>query len=121
MVYTIRIEPDYLRADLFNRETAEETQEFFDHVAGQALRNGRRNVLIWVHSSSPVFAVERSGFFTQLRGLGADPSHKIGLLADTAELGYSHEYLESLGALHGLNVRHFVDQPSVIAWFRTGG
>lgn len=120
MVYTIRMEPDYLRADLFNRETAEETREFFDHVAGIALRNGCRNILIWVHRSSPVFAVERSGFFSQLRGLSADPSHKIGLLADTAEVGYAHEYLESLGSLHGMNVRHFSDQPSVIAWFRAG-
>jgi hypothetical protein len=120
MVYTIRLEPDYLRADLFNRETLEETREFFDQVAGQALRNGRRNILIWVHSSSPVFAVERSGFFTQLRELSADPSHKIGLLADTAEQGYAHEYLASLGSLHSMNVRHFADQRSAVAWFRAG-
>jgi hypothetical protein len=118
MVYTIRLESDYVRADLFNRETAEETQEFFDQVAGIALRKGRRNILIWVHSSSPVFTVERSGFFQQMRGLSAERGHKIGLLADTPELGYSHEYLESLGSMHGMNVRRFKDQPSAIAWFR---
>ena len=121
MVYTIRMEPDYLRADLFNRETVEETQEFFDQVAGQAQRHRCSKVLIWVHSSNPVFAVERSGFFDQLRSLSADPSHKIGLVADTAELGYAHEYLASLGSQHGMNVRHFPDQRSAIAWFRTGG
>jgi hypothetical protein len=118
MVYTISLEPGYLRADLFNRETAEETREFFDQVAGLARRNGCRNVLIWVHSSSPVFAVERSGFFTELGGLSADPAHKIGLLADTAENGYAHAYLESLGSMRGMNVRRFADQPSAIAWFR---
>lgn len=118
MVYTIRLELDYLRADLFNRETAEETQEFFDQVAGQALHNRCSKVLIWVHCSSPVFAVDRLGFFTQLRGLSADPSHKIGLLADTADLGYAHEYLAALGSLHSMNVRHFADQRSAIAWLR---
>ena len=118
MVYTIRLESDYLRADLFNRQTAEETREFFDQVAKHAQSKGCRNVLIWVHSSSPVFAVDRSGIFTQLRALSAEPSHKIGLLADTADLGYAHEYFESLGSLHGMNVRHFADPRAALAWFR---
>lgn len=118
MVYTIRLEQDYLRADLFNRASAEESREFFDQVAGLALRSGCHNVLIWEHTSRPVFSAERSGFFAELRGLSADPGHKIGLLADTAELGYAHAYLESLGALRGVNVRRFADQPSAIAWFR---
>src|SRR5258706_711737 len=118
MVYTIKLETDYLRADLFNRETPEESREFFDQVANLALRNRRHHILIWVHSSSALFAVERSGFFTQMRGLSADPAHKIGLLADTTEQGYAHDYLESLGAMHGVNVRHFADQSSAIAWFR---
>src|SRR5262245_22538439 len=104
MVYTISLEKDYLRADLFNRETAEETREVFGQVAVLALRKRCGNVLISVHSSAPVFAAERSGFFERLGVLGVDPSHKIGLLADTSELAYAIGYIERLGHLKGMNV-----------------
>jgi len=48
MVYRIATERDYLRADLFNRETAEESREFFDAVADSATRHQRSCILISV-------------------------------------------------------------------------
>jgi hypothetical protein len=119
MLYKINIEPDYMRADLFNRETVKETQEFFDIVAGTALQHRRSRILISVHSSSTLFAVERSGFFARFRNVSGDPSHKIALVADTVELGFSHQYIETLGRQQGMNVRHFRDERSALAWLRT--
>lgn len=117
MLYRIIVESGYLKADLFNRTTVQETQEFFDVVAASAHTHRRSRVLISVHSSSPLFSVERSGFFTHFRGLSVDPSHKIALVADTAELGFSHQYIEDLGRQQGINVKNFRDEPSGIAWF----
>lgn len=119
MLYKISIEPDYLRADLFNRETVNETQEFFDVVANTALQHKRSRILISVHASNPLFTVERSGFFTRFRNLSTDPSHKIALVADTEELGFSHQYIEALGKQQGMNVRNFRDDVSGLAWFKT--
>src|SRR5437879_11832940 len=62
MVYRITAERDYLRADLFNRETAEEAREFFEAVADSASRYQRSCILISVHFSIAVFPVDRSGF-----------------------------------------------------------
>ena len=118
MVYRIATERDYLRADLFNRETAEEAWEFFDAVADSATRHHRSRILISVHSSSPMFRVERSGFLTRFTNVGVDPSHKIALIADDQELNHSHEYLVLLGRLHGINARHFRDEPSALEWVR---
>ena len=118
MVYRIATERDYLRADLFNRETAEESREFFDAVAECATRHQHTCILISVHSSSPMFTVERSGFLTRFTDLGVDPAHKIALIADDQELDHSHEYFVLLGRLHGINVRHFRDEPSALQWFR---
>ena len=118
MVYRIATEHDYLRADVFNRETAEEAREFFDAVADSATRHHRSHILISVHASSPMFTVERSGFLARFTNVGVDPSHKIALIADDQELDHSHEYLVLLGRLHGINVRHFRDDSSALEWFR---
>jgi hypothetical protein len=118
MVYRIATERDYLRADLFNRETAEEAREFFDAVADSATRHHRSRILISVHSSNPMFTVERSGFLTRFTNIGVDPSHKIALIADDQELNHSHEYLVLVGQMHGMNVRHFRDEPSALEWLR---
>jgi hypothetical protein len=120
MVYRIAAERDYLRADLFNRETAEEAREFFEAVADSASRYGRSCILISVHSSIPVFTVERSGFLTRFTSVGGDPAYKIALIADDRELDHSHEYFELLGRLHGMNVRHFRDEPSAVEWLKQG-
>ena len=118
MVYRITAERDYLRADVFNRETAEEAREFFEAVADSASRYRRSCILISVHSSFPVFTVERSGFLTRFTSVGDDPAHKIALIADSQDLDHSHEYFVLVGRLHGFNVRHFRDEPSALEWFK---
>jgi len=117
MLYKVTIEPAYLKAELFNRETMEETREFLQIVAGAAMRHQRSSVLICVHSSNPVFTVERSGFLAYFRRLATDPSHKIALLGDSEELGISHQYIELIGRQHGVNVQSFRDEGSALKWF----
>src|SRR5258708_22743408 len=117
MLYKITIEPDYLWAELFNRETMEETREFLQLVASAAMKHKRSRVLMSVRSSNPVFTVERSGFLPYFRKLSADPSHTISLLGDSEELGISHQYIELIGRQHGVTVRSFRDQAAALEWF----
>ena len=117
MLYKVTIEPGYLKAELFNRETMEETREFLQIVAGAAMRHQRSCVLICVNSSNPVFTVERSGFLAYFRRLATDPSHKIALIGDCEELGISHQYIELIGRQHGVNVQSFRDEASALKWF----
>jgi len=107
MLYKVTIEPGYLKAELFNRETMEETREFLQIVAGAAMRHQRSCVLICVNSSNPVFTVERSGFLAYFRRLATDPSHKIALIGDSEELGISHQYIELIGRQHGVKRSEF--------------
>ena len=118
MLYKVIIEPEYLKAELFNRETMEETREFLRIVADAAMKYQRSWVLICVSSSNPVFTLERSGFLAYFRKLSADPSHKIALLGDSEELGISHQYIELIGRQHGVNVQSFKDEASAVKWFR---
>lgn len=116
-MYTISVESAYLRADLFNRETVEETREFLDVVGDSASEHARSRILISVHVSSPLFAAGRAGFPASLLKISEDPAHKIALVGDTNELGMSLDYLAILGRQQGLNVRNFKDEASVLDWF----
>ncbi|HET7200957.1 MAG TPA: hypothetical protein VFI80_09140 [Burkholderiales bacterium] len=118
MLYKITIEPEYLKAELFNRETMEETRTFLQIVAGSAVKHGRSRVLMSVHSSNPVFTVERSGFLAYFKKLTESPEHKIALLGDSEELGISHQYVELIGRQHGVNVQAFRDEAAAIQWIQ---
>src|SRR5258708_31130270 len=93
VLYRITIEVDHLKADLFNRKTVEETREFFDLVATSAREHRRSRILICVRASSPVFTVERSGFFSHFKKVSADPPHKTALAAVTREVGSAPHYI----------------------------
>jgi hypothetical protein len=121
MLYRITSESDYLRADLFHRETAEESREFFCAVAEAMLRRQCSNALISVHASSPLFTVDRSGFFAEFAILDSDPERKIALVADNDELDYSHEYFALLAQHQGMNVRHFRSEAAALEWLQPGG
>ena len=116
MLYRISSEPGYLRADLFQRETVAEAGEFFAAVADIAARRNHSSILISVHSSSPLFTIERSGFLKEFEALSAAPGHRIALVADSKELNQSHEYLELLAQRHGINARHFRAEVSALEW-----
>jgi hypothetical protein len=118
MLYRISSNGNFLKADLFNRETVEEAKEFFGAVADAAQRRRSLAILISVHTSNPLFMVDRSGFFNDFTSFGAGPEHKIALVADCEEVDYSHAYLELLAQQQGINVRHFRDEPAALEWLR---
>jgi len=118
MLYKITIEADHLRAELFNRETMEETRVFLQIVASSAVKHVRPGILISVRSSNPVFTVERSGFLVYFKRVAEDPEHRIALLGDSEELGISHQYVELIGRQHGLNVQSFRDEGAALRWIR---
>jgi hypothetical protein len=118
MLYRITSEPGYLRAELFHRETAEESREFFGAVAEAAQRRRCSTILISVHSSNPLFTADRSGFFAEFGILSSDPDRRIALVADSEELDYSHEYFALLAQHQGVNVRHFREEPEALDWLR---
>jgi len=118
VLYKITIEQDHLRAELFDRETMEETRAFLQIVANSAQKHGRSSVLMSVRSSNPIFTVERSGFLAYFKKLAENPAHRIALLGDSEELGISHQYVELIGRQHGVNVQSFRDEGAALQWIR---
>jgi hypothetical protein len=116
MHYTITQGQGHLRAELFGRETVEQTQEFIGALTAAALKDGAKALLVLVRNSRPIFKVDKYNIAEQFRRLAAAPAYRIALVADAEELRASHEYIEILARQQGANVRAFRDEASALDW-----
>jgi cell division GTPase FtsZ len=112
------MERGFLRAELLERETAEETRRFFRAVVFESVRHGCSRVLVHVRSSKTLFTVERFGILETFKKLASDPAHRIALLGDTVELGMSHDYVVLLARQQGITLRNFKNESQAIEWVR---
>jgi hypothetical protein len=116
MAFSITVEQDFVRAELSNRETVQEMGDFLRAVARYSARYA--SIVIQVRQSTPIFHVEQHGLIESLREIARSPQHRIALLADTADLRSSHEYLELLARQRGVNVRSFRSEGEALLWMR---
>jgi len=118
MQYKIAMERGFLRADLLERETAEETRTFLRAVVLESVKHGCSRILVHVRSSKTLFTVERYGVLETFKKLASDPAHRIALLGDTVELGMSHDYVALLARQQGISLRNFQKEAEAVEWVR---
>lgn len=116
MHFTFRPGKEYLRAELFGRQTAEETAQFAETLAAEARKTNATRILVWVRNSRPIFKVQHyntSEYFRQLR-----KDVRVALLADSDEVRASNQYIEVLANQQGAQVRAFRDEARALDWLR---
>jgi hypothetical protein len=118
MQYKIAMERGFLRADLLERETAEEMRRFLRAVVFESVRHGCPRVLVHVRSSKTLFTVEKFGVLETFKRLASDPAHRIALVGDTVEMGMSHDYVALLARQQGITLRNFHNESQAIDWVR---
>ena len=118
MQYKIAMERGYLRADLLERETAEETRRFLRAVVFESVKHRCPRILVHVRSSKTLFTVERYGVLETFKKLASDPAHRIALLGDTVELGMSHDYVALLARQQGISLRNFQNESQAVEWVK---
>jgi hypothetical protein len=118
MHYNFQQAQDHLRAELFGRQTVEETLQFIDALAAAARKAAAASILIWVRNSRPIFKVEQYKLSQRFRQLAANKALRVALLADSDEVRASHQYIEVLAGQQGAQVRAFRDEPRALAWLR---
>src|SRR5258708_7269080 len=118
MKYQFTMQRGFLRADLLDRETAEETRAFLAAVVLASINHRCSRILVHVRLSNPLFTVERHGVLRSFKKIASDPSHRIALLGDTLELGMSHDYVSLLGQQQGINLRSFKTEAEAVEWLK---
>ena len=116
MQFTLADMQQYLRADLLERETPEETEDFLTAVKEAGLQHPSRRILIRVYSPRAIFKVERYRASMFLDELAARPLFKVALLAKHFEVRLVHQYLEVLARLKRARLRSFRDETLAIQW-----
>lgn len=99
-----------------DRQTDEETREFFRAVILEYINFQHSNILLDLRSSRPIFHVKSHGFLEFFRMLADGLSCKIALLSDARELHVSHEYIALLARQQGMNVQSFRDEAAALLW-----
>jgi triosephosphate isomerase len=113
-----RIEPlgDVLRAELFRRETADETREFVAALTAKARQDGFTLILVSVRNSRPIFKVEQYGISAAFREMARAPAVSVALVGDSEELRSAHQYVELLARQQNANLRAFRDEGAALQW-----
>ena len=118
MRYKFSTIQDCLRAELIERESVDETQEFIRAVADEARKQNCLRILVWVRRSRPIFKVEQYRISEYFKQLAANREVRVALLADSEEVRAAHEYIEVLARLQGANVGTFREEPSALEWLK---
>ena len=116
MRYTIEQQPGYLKAEMVERDTAEETAAFVEAIV-EALRAGRaERLLVSIRSSRPVFKVEEWKLSAALDKVMSIRGLKVAFIADMREVQMSQEYIALLGRQRGLQFESFDSEAEALAW-----
>ncbi len=118
--HRISAEPGYLKAELFGRQTADETRKFLEALHAAALEHRRARILVCVRNSKPIFTVERYGISRYL-DIAFKSAYKIALMGDTPELRIAHQYIAMLAVMRGVDLRTFQDEIVAIEWLIRSG
>jgi hypothetical protein len=116
--HRISAEPGYLKAELFGRQTADETRKFLDALYAAALEHRRARILVCVRNSKPIFTVERYGISRYL-DIAFKSVYKIALMGDSPELRIAHQYIAMLAVMRGVDLRTFQNEIVAIEWLRS--
>jgi stage II sporulation SpoAA-like protein len=117
MRYTIDVHPGYIKAEMRERETSEETHTFVTALLAALRQHNTARVLISVRESRPVFKVEDWGFsdaIAKVLGTGL----RVAFIADSKEVAMSQEYIALLGRQKGLDFRSFADEAEAAQWLQ---
>jgi hypothetical protein len=116
MHFNFQLVHDHLRAELFGRQTVEETLQFVEALAAEARKHATVRILIWVRNSRPVFKLEPYKISDRFRQLAGQKGVRVALLADSDEVRASNQYLEVLAGQQGASVRAFREESRALYW-----
>jgi hypothetical protein len=116
MQYTIDVLDGYIKAEMKNRETAEETRTFVEAIIAALAEHKLPRVLISIRSSRPVFKVEKYGLSDALSHAMQIKGLKVAFVSDAREVAMSQEYIVLLARQRGLAFKTFDSEAAATKW-----
>ena len=114
--YTIDDKAGYLKAEMVERDTAEETAQFVEAIVEALRAHAAGKLLISIRDSRPVFKVEEWKLSAALDKVMRIPGLQVAFISDTREVQMSQQYIALLGRQRGLKFESFDSEPAAVAW-----
>jgi hypothetical protein len=116
MRYTVEVREGYLRGEMVERETPEETREFGEALHAAMRDHGVGKLLVVVRASLPVFRVEEYQLSNFLKRMMLIPGAKVAVVSDSRELAAAHEYVQLIASQRGMALRAFTGEAAAVEW-----
>ena len=116
MRYTIEVGPNYIKAEMVDRDTAEETKQFVGAILDALREHNLLRVLVSIRSSRPVYKVESWNLSGALDQVMTMKGLKVAFVADSKELAMSQQYIELLAQQRGLAFKTFRTEKAAADW-----
>ena len=107
-----------LRAEIRERETAEETREIAEAIFAEREKHGALSILMPTRDSRPICKVEEYGLSKILERIAAIPGLRVASVAEDSGLHSAHQYIELLARQRGVAYRAFTREDEALAWLR---
>jgi hypothetical protein len=120
MRYSIEMREGYLRGELVERETPQQTREFGEALHAAMAEKGVSRLLVVVRSSLPIFRVEEYQLSEFLKRMMAMPEAKVAVVSDSRELAAAHEYVQLIATQRGMALRAFAGEQAAVEWLLHG-
>ena len=115
MRFAIEPRKGYVRAELWERETADEMRRFLLAVHAACQQHECSKVVMVVRRSRPAFKPEDYGLTSYASDL-VTSACQVALVGDTHELNTAHGYIEMVARQQGINARAFRDEAAALRW-----
>ena len=117
MRYTIERHAGYFKAEMLERDTAEETKQFVVAILAELRKGETARVLISTRKSRPVYKVESWDLSAALEELMPLKDRlRVAFVSDSRELALSQEYIELIARQRGLAFRTVASEKAAVAW-----
>ena len=120
MQFNVQLMDGYLLAEMRERDSAGETQQFVAAILDAVRKHKATRILISIRESRALFKVEDWKFSEALEEALRIARLKVAFIADSKDVSMSQEYIALIGRQKGFDFEAFASEAAALAWLRAG-
>jgi len=119
MKYEIQADEEFLRVTLSGRESDEPPSHVCKAVLAASTKLKRPRILIELDQKTPLSPVSQYQLVSRLPDLGFSGDHRIALVHRREELQRANQFIDTVGANRGVQIRNFPSAEAAKDWLRS--
>jgi hypothetical protein len=119
MKYEIQADEEFLRVKMSGRESDEPPSHVCKAVFAASERLKRPRILIELDQKAPLSPVSQYQLVSRLPEIGFNDAHRIAIVHQREELQRANQFIDTVAANRGVNIRNFPSAEAAKDWLRS--